>query len=461
MHALTRAIKHMDTGLLADVLFNIDLAPGQQQIAREIAYDLHPRTIISACTQYGKSKAVAVGGLLYTLFNTGKTIVLIAPLNDQTTIIRDYMSEGMLTCPLFRELIPNRLTGANRLQNEFNKRRIKLRDNRRIYTFSAEGKADRLMGWGGDKIVVDETGLVDSEVYRVKITRMLSEAEGQQKQLVELMNPWDKNGHAYQHWTDPAFHKIHIPWQQAVKEGRIKQEFVDQQRQTLSPIEFKILYDSVFPDDTEDTLNRWEWIEAANKNKIIPEEGFKIEYGLDVAEMGRDLTVLKKIGRDGPRIQELGTWHWGKMDIMPMIGQVTKILGEDKDSPVKVDATGVGSGAYSRLKELGYNAIKVKGGSAPSLKRDRDRFEHLKDQVHWNLREYLERGEIGLQDQGETTSQLNALKYEITSNGKIRVVKPEDKSPDYADALSIAVYRASTGIALGGDANVLFKADSQ
>ena len=93
---------------------------------------------------------------------------------------------------------------------------------------------------------------------------------------------------------------------------------------------------------------------------------------------------------------------------------------------------------YDRLIEVGYNAIEIKGGRSPETKRGKDRFNSLKDEIYWNLREMFEQKLISIPKHKTLISQLNKLTYEITSSGKIKVIKPEDKSPDFSDSLALA-----------------------
>ncbi|RLG90658.1 MAG: hypothetical protein DRO16_01780 [Thermoprotei archaeon] len=51
----------------------------------------------------------------------------------------------------------------------------------------------------------------------------------------------------------------------------------------------------------------------------------------------------------------------------------------------------------------------------------------------------FEEGRIKIPNHPTLIEQLNKLKYEITSAGKIKIIDPEDKSPDFSDSLAYAV----------------------
>ena len=76
----------------ADVL-GYALRDGQLKIVGAVLDPQVKRLIVSAVTQYGKTRAVAIGVLLYILVNENKRILFIAPTIDQTNIIRNYVSE--------------------------------------------------------------------------------------------------------------------------------------------------------------------------------------------------------------------------------------------------------------------------------------------------------------------------------------------------------------------------------
>ena len=76
----------------ADVL-GYALRDGQLKIVGSVLDPQVKRLIVSAVTQYGKTRAVAIGVLLYILVNENKRILFIAPTIDQTNIIRNYVSE--------------------------------------------------------------------------------------------------------------------------------------------------------------------------------------------------------------------------------------------------------------------------------------------------------------------------------------------------------------------------------
>jgi hypothetical protein len=111
---------------------------------------------------------------------------------------------------------------------------------------------------------------------------------------------------------------------------------------------------------------------------------------------------------------------------------------------------GYGGAAMMRLKDNGVEVIGHKGAEA-SVKRTVDQqfgFFNKRAEVYWRLREALDPAQdggssIALPDDPELTSDLTALRFEITSRG-IKVTPKDDvvamlgRSPDKGDAVVMA-----------------------
>ena len=108
-----------------------------------------------------------------------------------------------------------------------------------------------------------------------------------------------------------------------------------------------------------------------------------------------------------------------------------------KSDILNVDSIGVGAGVYSRLKELGYRAVSVRVSQAPT--RDSERYLNQKAQRYWLLRSLFEENMIEIPNNHNLVSELSKMRYEFTSTGKIRIIDPEQKSPDFADAIMLCL----------------------
>jgi hypothetical protein len=491
------AVHAHDAKGLCKLLFNEEPTETQAGFIKEIAFGEHKRIVICAHTRYGKTYSVALAVLLYVLFNEKKKIGLIAPIREQTGILRNYIADFCIQAPIFRSLIDLDLTGLDRLKKEVSKNRITFKNGCSLQVLSAEGEATRLMGWGFDLVILDESCLIDAEVYRQKISRMLGDSAD--AMLVEIGNPWNRNNHFYKHWMSPEFLKIHIGFETGLQEGRITQEFVEEQSKVLTANEFRILYEARFPEESEDALLRTAWIEEALKRKfdfdaaikkevdirkiiegklkigegeptILPElikagieqsDAFqmirrvkekdttplipvpKIVMGLDVAEMGLDSTVLTVCRTFENKYELIAVHAWDKKDTMVTAGKVDEFCQKYNPSMINVDATGVGSGVASRLQEMHWPARAIKVGESPTNERAKGRFRNKKAEFYWTLRDVFEQGNISIIESGRLIEELSSMRYEFGSTRKVQIVDPE-KSPDYSDSLMLCL-NTSTG----------------
>lgn len=452
---LRKIIKEKDVRTLCKVLFGIDTTAKQETIIRAIAFEEARKITIRAPTQYGKSISVAMGACLHKLLHSKIEYQLIASLNAKTDKLRSYVAEYHLATSLLSDQLEIGAVGLSRLKAEISKKKLTYNDGSSLQVHSAEGSAMRLMGHGGDVIIVDESGEMTREVFEGMIMRMV--AGRHEYMVVEIGNPWRPDDHFAEHWDDPrtpeegGWLKIQVTLEDALKEGRLQKEFVEERRRMLSPLEFRVLFEAMPPEEAEDQLIRREWIEKAivKKMNIAASES---RAGLDVASFGRDLNVLTKGYTDGKNYVITDIQSWSKVDTMVTVGKVQSIE-KNRNTRIMVDATGMGEGIGPRLRETEYeNAEDVKVGEKPwdraNSTDNADRFFNKKAQYYWHLRTLFEEGRIQIPRNPHLIKELTSIRYEIQSDRKIRIIDPKnassaqrkkfgmtDKSPDFADSL--------------------------
>jgi len=171
----------------------------------------------------------------------------------------------------------------------------------------------------------------------------------------------------------------------------------------------------------------------------------EIEYGLDVARMGDDRSVLFR--RSGYQFEVVKVW--GKTNTMETCGIVTNIVNAMPAQVLKVDANGVGAGVYDRLAELLLNGqlkLNTVYGIDSARKADNERkFFNRRAEMWWQARELFERnfkesGVMSIPDDDELIEDLTGMKYGTKSDGRL-IVQPKDefkkefgRSPDKGDA---------------------------
>lgn len=454
------AVKEKNVKLLCKVFWGDDVTEKQEMIIRKIAFKEDYRIIISAFTRYGKTWSVARGVCLYLLFNEGKHVLLVGPRKEQVGILRNYISELLVSHPVFVNLIDSSTRGKERLRKEVSKGRITFTNGCELKVLSAYGAGEALMGWGGDLVVLDESCLVSYNTYRQKISRMLG--DNPDAILVEIGNPWNLDNHFWEHWNDPGFAKVHVDYRTGLEEGRITKKYVEEQREGLTAREFRILYEARFPEESEDVLFSRKDIDAAVSRGIELSEGDVI-IGVDVARYGLDKTVITVVRAWEGLFEILYVEDWSGKPTTFTFGRIIELDNEYDADRVLVDDLGLGGGVTDMLKTSSIGS-KCEGFVASSKNgfsdSDKQRFPNWKSKAYIGLSKLFKKGKIKVLESRELMTELSLLRVDYDSRGRPRVldypksresVEGERKSPNFADSLMIATsgYGGKEGVAFG------------
>jgi hypothetical protein len=123
-----------------------------------------------------------------------------------------------------------------------------------------------------------------------------------------------------------------------------------------------------------------------------------------------------------------------------------RVVVESKDKGIDgmhvgIDSVGVGAGAVNEAKRLDFWVRALNGGERPIEDADAERFNNLRSQMWWQLREDLRTDQIDLPPDLELAQDLTTPTWQ-TKNGKIVVESKEDlverlpgrRSPNKGDA---------------------------
>lgn len=404
---------------------------------------------IKAVTQYGKSEVTALA-LIRALHDRREKALIVSPSNKQAMIIMGYVIQHLFDTEYSKMMIE--WTGSlERLKHERSKRRITFKETEsEVFILTADARtvsqeAKSLMGFGATIVVIDETALLPDPMF-AKVLRMVGGGRG--RKLVQIGNPFD-SAHFKRAFASSRYEKLTINYKQALKEGRLTEEFLDEAREEMSPYDFGIFYECGFPKEgAVNALIPADWIDLAINQKEISEGDEK--SGLDVARFGDDKTVY--CFRSGGIVKRLTAVE--KRDTMEVVGWARNFLDEDEPENLAIDTVGIGSGVYDRLKEEEYDVTDVNVGRKPiptdELDEDeaKKKFYNLKAQMAWRLREWFKpkegKSDISIPDDPELIKQLKEIRYNYDSSKRIKIESKEDlkkrigQSPDKADALMLA-----------------------
>lgn len=458
---LSRLVQTHNAKELAKALFNFDVTKRQEEMIKDILWGApNLRLSISAMTRYGKSQIVAIAIGIFLFIELNKKVFFIAPTTEQAMILRTYLNELVLSCPLLLNLSDiEQESKTSRLKKEVSKSRVTFKNGNEYRVFTAHQDGNGLMGHGlgkkGGILIVDEACKI-TRTANTKILRMLGDNPEDSK-IVELYNPWDRDNKAYEHSISLRWKVYQIGWEEAVEEGRITQEFIDSQREELTPLEFEVLYDSQFPETSEDSIFNFNKVKASFEKEVKKQNIQKI-ISCDVADKGLDRTVImrgyKNLDTGEFFIEEI--YSEPKSENMQVAGKINQWYFEYGADIINIDTIGVGVGVVSRVREVLYEADvivnachfgegvgtagkPIKAYAAEKLleklpESRKKRFINRKAEQYFRLSDLFNDELMSIPDQQQLQTELMIMKWELTSNGKIKIIDP-DKSPDFADAL--------------------------
>ena len=449
-----------------DEKFDKIVTEGQLDIFSNLIFRNNKYLEIICYTQYGKSLITALACLFITCLQK-KVVCIVAPTKEKAKLIMRYYIEHLADHFIFYSNLEKE-TKLERLKQEENKERIKLKNGGGIFTVSVDQKnskrsVEAAMGQGAEIVICDEAGLIE-DITEATIFRMITGKKCNDKLYCKIGNPFYSSApvsHFFNDWHNPLYKKIFIDYNQGIKEKRIQKEEIEIAKS--KPL-FNILYGCKFPSeniidkDGYYKLVKKDWVRYGNTKFIIlkmiqreieiKREGKKeelkkipeIKLGVDVAR-GKDSNVY--IIRKGKYAFVAGTNQ--SENLMLNINEIIKLKKKYyiKNENIFIDDTGVGGGVTDRLKELGYYVVGVNTGSMPSKKEE---FSNLKAELNWLMAEWLKNN--GLLNENENWQQLFWLRYmqqsgdkKIIMESKQNLIKRTGKSPDYSDGLALTFKR--------------------
>lgn len=293
---------------------------------------------------------------------------------------------------------------------------------------------EALQGFHSDNILflIDEASGVPEVVFRVAEGALSTDGAF----VVMAANPTREEGYFYD-----SHHKMRDRWAALHWDGEdsplVSRQYIEDMRAKYgvdSPI-YQVRVKGNFVTATDSIISLALCVDAQARDvKRTP--GADVRWGLDVARFGDDSTALAK--RSG-NVQLEPTREWYGKDLMQTVGllKIEYDAAKEKPDSIMIDVIGIGAGVVDRAKEIGLPVVGV--NVAESASAD-SRYARLRDELWFLGREWLERRDCRLADDDALIGELTTPKYQVLSNGKIKVEgKDEMKkrgvaSPNRADA---------------------------
>lgn len=421
----------------------LEIPDGQVEIFNAIYWKENPRVNVIAATQYGKSTIIACALILRTITHKENWAVVAGRMDKAQIIMEKVIQHIFDNNELIKKLDIDKTEPLERLKRERSKDRITWKGGGEIRTYSSQTRSlkmvnDALTGFGSGNIVEDESALIP-DPFQTMILRMLG--GHRENTLIKVGNPFYRN-HFFQSANSNRYKQIFINYEQALKEERYTEEFIQEARESMTLQEFKVLYECKFPDDMEiDQGGYYRLLSDKDifDNQIEGTHSGILRMGFDVGEGGdENVGVL----RSDTYAQVI---HRSKIkDLMATVKVIDNLIKEYKLEPTRVfvDKTGVGAGVVSRLKEIGLNVMGISWGEKPNT----EGYCNLKAENFYQLAEGIRKGlKLSIDDGWK---ELVVIKWKQDTSGKVKIKGKDElrkegiKSPDVADALALTFNRS-------------------
>jgi hypothetical protein len=434
------------------------ITEGQMHIFGSIIFRHYKRVQIICPTQYGKSLTVALACIILSA-TEGRKVAIVAPSGEKAKIIMRYFIEHLGDDYRFERQLEQE-TKLERLRQEGSKDRIVLRNGGGIFVVSAEQKNYKksfasAMGLGAEIVIEDEACLIQDQT-EATIFRMIV-GKTKERFYCKIGNPWFSTfpySHFLSSWKSNTYHKIYIDCNMAIREGRMKQEDIEEARG--KPF-FGVLYDCEFPSEDEIAKDGYRQLVYSKYLRFgITPEALKVILQ-KAKERGEKLKNRLKLGCDigGGGDYNVYVLRFGPFAIvagknqsdntMVNVAEIERLQREwgFEWDDVSIDDIGIGRGVADRFREKGLPVNSVNVGSSAIHK---DTFANLKAELYWDLGAWI-RGEDVRLEKNDNWVQVLWIRYSTTSERLVKIEPKADlvartnKSPDYAEALMLTFYK--------------------
>lgn len=361
--------------------------------------------------QSGKSLVVAIRALWQAFNFPNQVILILAPTLRQSNIIFRYIKFYANNKNIIKEHLVRDTTTEMFLDN-----------NSQIYCLpSGNQSGDNIRGYAARLIIIDEAAYVDEEAF-LAIEPSLAATDGN---LILISTPRGRSGFYYEAFNPNSEYKtMHI---KAEDSPNVKKEFIEKRRGQLTENEFAQEYGAEFTSEAN-TYFRHDQIKDAmiiNTQLDRAEEECKYDFGVDVARMGEDETVLIIVDTINRKMVKMETQS--KKPTTELIDMIKYWYDRFMPDSINVDAAALGGGVCDILLKENY-PIKMVNMNRTSEK----------EAVYENLKLLLERRTIKILKDYKLEDQMKDMVSTFTQMGRHISASSERRHDDRCDSLCLA-----------------------
>lgn len=428
------------------------------------------RVKIAACgRRWGKTEAAAVDAATFAIAVPGSVQMIISPTYDQSRLIFSSVERMILDQPLTRREAKVTKTPYPKL----------IIGRSVIMARTADEDGRNLRGHSADRVIVDEAAYVKDAVVDEVIGPMLADRDGQ---LVMISTPFGKN-HFYRAFVNGAAGSIgeNVPnvgntmaggrkpersapvktgseaksrMEQGMDEvpspapGRyssyrfpswdnphISHEYIEFQRNILTPRQFAVEYEAEFLDD-QTSVFPWDIIRSAvelGKLGTVSDEPW-IVAGVDWARYS-DFTAVVAVDAGASPFRVVDMDRFNRLSWEAQIERAAAFMERCRVNSVLTDQTSIGDPLLEQLRKRLWE-----GGAGIAI--DGFTFTNSsKREIIDNLVIRLTNHELAIPDDQHLIRELQYFEYELTAAGNVRMNARSGYTDDIVAALALALWK--------------------
>jgi len=394
----------------------------------DLLTDKHDRIAVRFCRQSGKTTTVAAKAVLTALRSSEVTVLIVAPGLRQSMLVMDKVQEH-----LGRMDEEYRKANVSRIQRTI----IRFRNGSRIIALPCSENLIR--GITAHLILADEAAFFQSDQYIFNnvLLPMLATTRGS---LVVCSTPWSTKSMFYEFTKGRLAHRFrqyHATWEDAVREGLITKEFIEDMRQVLLPHQFQMEFEAEFAEDTDVWLGQEVLARCIDPNVIYfgleGEPRGQFYAGLDFGKH-QDYSVLAVVAKYERTLRLV---HLHRFPLETSYASVIGYVKALNDRwrylrAVHCDQTGVGEYIVEDMRNVEIPGVEGHGFTVME-----------KEGLATALKEQMRAGTLLFPYDRELINELNVERYELTKTGHLQFSHPEGTHDDRFWALALAVCAAS------------------
>lgn len=231
-------IEEYDLKSFLNEVFKINVYDFQE----DFIYDcLNKQRVIGVfCRQTGKSLSISMVAILEALKSPNQNILIIAPTDLQAGT-------------LFEKIIIHLQNSLLAVEVEsITKRYALFKNGSKISAHTTGDSGDNIRGLTGKVIILEEAAFIKDSIVQEVIIPMGAATNAK---IIKISTPFGMN-HFYESAFKDKWELHQVSYQRALDCGHFKQEFIDEQKESLTDMQFRTEYGAEFIADQDAYFKR-------------------------------------------------------------------------------------------------------------------------------------------------------------------------------------------------------------